>query len=141
MDRETLEKYRSNREEILQLKEEIDNLESMATSAGVANYNGMPGGGGAISDPTGRAGTTLGYMRTGYEQRLREMEQQQLRIEKAIAHLEDDLRKIIRYRYIMGLKWNAICEKMPNENGEPMDWSTVHRKHRKALQILEEMEE
>lgn len=139
MDRETLEQYRSNRTEILQLKEEIENLESMKTSAGIAKYNGMPGGGGGVSDPTGNAGIALGDLRSLYEKRIREMEQQQLEIERAIACLEGDLRKIIRYRYIMGLKWEDICERLPDENGDPMDWSTIHRRHRKALRILEDM--
>jgi len=139
MDRETLEQYLSNRKEILQLKEEIENLESMKTAAGIAKYNGMPSGGGGISDPTGDAGIALGDLRRRYEKRLREMEAQQLEIEDAIAYLEGDFRKIIRYRYIMGLKWEEICEKMGDEEHGPMDWSTVHRKHRAALKKLEEM--
>lgn len=139
MDKETLMQYRENRLEIMQLKEEIENLESMKTSAGIAKYNGMPGGGSGPSDPTGNAGIALGDLRAVYEKRLREMEAQQLEIEDAIAYLEGDYRKIIRYRYIMGLKWEDICERMPNENGDPMDISTAHRKHRKALKILEAM--
>lgn len=138
MDRATLEKYKHNRKEILQLAEEIKNLCGDLAAPAVQKMTGMPITRGGVSDPTGNGATTLADLCNFYQQRIKELWAQQLEIEKAIDKLDGDLKIIIRYRYISGYKWEDICERMADEDG-PMDAVTVHRRHRKALEKLAEI--
>lgn len=136
MDRVTLDKYKNNRREIIQLREEIDALENKLSAPGIAKYNSSPAAHGGPGDPVGNGVAALDALRSRYNRKLDELCQQQEEIEAAIDQLDDELRTIMRYRYILGYKWEAICDRMENEKG-PMDWSTVHRRHRKALAIIE----
>lgn len=136
MDRETFAQYKENRREILQLREEIETLRSKLMAPSAANYSGMPSAHGGAGDPVGNGVAALEALCARYERKLNELCVQQEEIEAAINGLETELRTIMRYRYILGYKWEAICDRMANEKG-PMDWSTIHRKHRKALAIIE----
>lgn len=137
MDKATLSQYRDNRREILQLREELYILETRVEAPGGTNYSGMPSGKGGTSDPVGNGATALEALRSRYNRKLRELLQQQEEIEAAIARLDDELRVIMRDRYILGYKWEAICARL-DDDGNPMDLTTAHRKHRKALQIMAE---
>ena len=138
MDRETLEQYRQNRKEIKQLQEEIKTLRGSLTSAGVAKYSGSPGGGG-VGDPVGNGAIKLADLCSLYEKRISEMLSQQVKIEKAIGQLDAESRQLLRYRYIMCYRWERICVEMGTEEKGPMDFTTAHRKHRKALKKLGEL--
>lgn len=136
MDRETLAQYQKNRKEIIQLREEIETLQSKLTAPGIAKYSGMPGGHGGAGDPIGNGVATLEALCSRYQRKLTELCAQQEEIENAIDALDKELRTIMRYRYISGYKWETICNLMGSEKYGPMDWMTVHRRHRKALEIL-----
>lgn len=136
MDKATLTQYKNNRLEIIQLREEIDALVNKLSAPGIAKYNSDPSGGGGPGDPVGNGVAALDALRARYEQKLDELCRQQEEIEAAIDQLDNELRTIMRYRYILGYKWEAICDRMANDEG-PMDWTTIHRKHRKALEIIE----
>ena len=136
MDRETLEQYRKNRKEILQLREEIEALQSKLSAPSTANYSGMPGGRGGAGDPVGNGVAALDALCTRYRKKLAELCAEQEEIENAIDGLDKELRTIMRYRYIAGYKWETICSLMGSEKYGPMDWMAVHRRHRKALAIL-----
>ena len=136
MDRETLAKYQMRQKEIVQLEEQIEALQSKLTSPGIAKYNGMPGGRGGAGDPIGDGVAALEALCGRYSRKLKELCDQQQEIEDAIETLDDELQTIMRYRYISGYKWEAICNLMGSEKHGPMDWMTVHRRHRKALEIL-----
>ena len=138
MDRETLSRYKSRKKEIDQLEEQIAALNSKLTAPGIAKYSGMPRGAGGVSDPTGDGVGALDALCRRYMRKLKELCDQQQEVEDAIGTLNDEeLRTIMRYRYISGYKWETICNLMGSEEYGPMDWMTVHRRHRKALEILE----
>ena len=137
MDRETLEQYRKNRKEIIQLREEVEALRSKLTAPGIAKYSGMPaGGGGGAGDPIGNGVAALDALCSRYNRKIVELCAQQKEIEDALDSLDKELRTIMRYRYISGYKWETICNLMGSEQYGPMDWMTVHRRHRAALEIL-----
>lgn len=53
------------------------------------------------------------------------------RIEKDISRLRDeDERAVLRYRYIQGLKWEDVCDRIG------FSWNHTHRIHAKALDHL-----
>lgn len=137
MDKATLSQYRDARLEIVQLWEELYILESRAYAPGGTNYSGMPSGNGGTSDPVGNNATALETLKAIYKCKMAELDRQQMEIEAAISKLDGDLRIIMRDRYILGYTWEAICNRL-EKGGNPMDLTTVHRKHRKALQIMAE---
>lgn len=139
MDKETLRQYRPNRLEILQLREAIDDLWGRLLAPGTTKYSGMPTARGGNSDPTGDGVAAEDALLRKYMKEHRELCAQQLEIENAIGTLDKELRTIMRYRYILGYKWETICNKMGSDEYGPMDWTTVHRKHRKALRLLAEI--
>jgi DNA-directed RNA polymerase specialized sigma24 family protein len=70
-----------------------------------------------------------------YQEQLARLDEEQLAIETAIASLEDPTaRRLLRYRYIDGLKWEEICVLIKYE------WSRTHDLHSMALQQLKEQE-
>ncbi len=139
MDRATLERYKQNRREILQLAEEIKNLRGELAAPAAQKMTGMPITRGGVSDPTGNGAAALTDLCNLYQQRIKDLCAQQAEIESVISQLDGELRTIIRYRYILGYKWETICSKLGSEEYGPMEWTTVHRKHRKALKKLAEI--
>lgn len=139
MDKSTLSKYQQNRQEIIQLAEEIRVLRESLSAPGIQRMTGMPSTHTGISDPTGNGAAAISDLCDLYQKRLHELCAQQIEIEAALKQLDGELRTIIRYRYICGYKWETICNKLGSEQYGPMDWTTVHRKHRKALQQLAEI--
>lgn len=139
MDRETLSQYQVIKKEIAQLEEQIVVLDCKQTDAGIAKYNGMPGGGGGAGDPIGEGVAALDALRRKYRQKLAELYTRQEEIEDAIETLDGELRTLMRYRYITGHKWETICNLMGSKEYGPMDWMAVHRRHRKALEILADL--
>lgn len=139
MDKNTLSKYQQNRKEILQLAEEIQELWEILSAPGTQRMTGMPSTHTGISDPTGNGAAAIKDLCDLYQKRILELCAAQIEIEAALKQLDGELRTIIRYRYIRGYKWETICNKLGSEEYGPMDWTTVHRKHRKALRKLAEI--
>lgn len=139
MDKETLLRYRHNRMEIIQIQEQIETLRSKLESPKIQEITGMPATHGSAGDPLGNGIAALDALRKRYKEKLCILFAEQEAIENALDMLEGELRTILRYRYICGYKWETICNLMGPSEYEPMDWSTVHRKHRKALRKLEEL--
>jgi DNA-directed RNA polymerase specialized sigma24 family protein len=71
-----------------------------------------------------------------YKARLALAEQQQLRVETAIAALDPPRRVIMRARYVNGQPWRQICAMMA---GRGYSERTVFRLHDEALEILKEV--
>ena len=139
MDKSTLSKYQQNRQEIIQLAEEIKMLRERLGAPGTQRMTGMPSTHTGVGDPTGNGAAVLVDLCDLYQERIFKLCVQQMEIENALKQLDGELRTIIRYRYICGYKWETICNKLGSEEYGPMDWTTVHRKHRKALQQLAEI--
>ena len=52
-------------------------------------------------------------------------------IESCINQLEDpDERRILKWRYLSGLRWEKVCDKVG------LQWAQTHRKHQDALRHI-----
>lgn len=71
-------------------------------------------------------------LRDCYREKLGQVEKEQLAIERAIDALESKARTLIRFRYIDGLKWEEVCEKLHYE------WAQTHIIHSEALKKLKQ---
>lgn len=140
MNKETLLRYQQNRREIIQIEEEILTLRAKLESPKTSSFTGMPsakGPGDRLADGI----AALDTLTSRYEKKLHDLYVEQEAIEKALNYLSGNERTILRYRYLNGYKWETICNLMGSEAYGPMEWTTVHRKHRKALQRLEALTE
>jgi len=134
MTKQELRSYQHIKTEIAQIEGNIRELNSRMYSPRTPHLTGLPG---AASTERGsaqeRAATELFALRDHYEQKIRELLQRQLKIEKAIDAIEDPvMRMLLRYRYIDGRSWNQIAILM--------NYSVDHiwRKHGQALMILKD---
>ena len=104
MTKEQLRHYRSIKIETSQLERRIIELE-------------MLGHDDDITQP----------LRDLYREKLRELIDGQLRIEKAIESLNPTERELMRLRYIDGADWNDVADTIHYE------WAQTHRVHARAL--------
>ncbi len=104
MTKEQLRYYRSIKIETSQLERRIIELE-------------MLGHDDDITQP----------LRELYREKLRELIDGQLRIEKAIESLNPTERELMRLRYIDGADWNDVADTIHYE------WAQTHRVHARAL--------
>lgn len=137
MERTELEDYRALLREIRQLKGRLTALESSVYSPKGQRYTSTPsarsGDGFTMDDAVHRHAELEKF----YRQAIARAEAQQLAIEKAIATLGTAVeREIMRARYIEGLGWQKICERL-----RPKGFSerTVYRLHGEALLKLREV--
>lgn len=103
MTKEQLRQYRSIKTEASQIERRIAELE------GCGHYD--------VTDP----------LRELYRQKLEELVDCQLKIEKAIEELNPTERELMRLRYIDGAEWVEVCEAIHYE------WTQTHRIHARAL--------
>lgn len=134
MTKQDLRSYQHIKTEIRQIEGLIRELNSRVYSPRAPQLTGMPG---AASTERGsaqeRAATELFELRAHYEEKIRELNERQLQIERAIDTLPDDLERIImRAHYIDGQTWEKTCITAS------ASWGTVHNRHRRALRELAE---
>ena len=104
MTKEQLRQYRSTKIEIRQLERRIVELERMSY-----DYNAvLP-------------------LRDLYREKLAELIEGQLKIEKAIESLNPTERELMRLRYIDGADWTEVAATIHYE------WTQTHRIHARAL--------
>lgn len=65
-----------------------------------------------------------------YEEKKVELMQDIIAVERAISDLPPELRMLMRYRYIYGLEWETVQDKMGINKNESM---YLHRKAKKIL--------
>ena len=104
MTKEELREYRSIKIEICQLERRIKEMEGRTDDVGVTDS-----------------------LRDLYHEKLRELTECQLRIEKAIESLTPTEREVMRLRYIDGAEWMEVAETIHYE------WTQTHRIHARAL--------
>lgn len=101
MTKDELMQYKHRAKEILNLKEQISRLEAVCEYKS-PNHSGMPKAKGGSADLLDR----LIDMK-------KELAQKQWEVEEFISCICDSrVRLIYRYRYIDGLKWDDIADKM-----------------------------
>ena len=104
MTKEELREYRSIKIEICQIERRIEAMEGRTDDVGVTDV-----------------------LRELYREKLKELIECQLRIEKAIESLTPTEREVMRLRYIDGAEWMEVAETIHYE------WTQTHRIHARAL--------
>ena len=134
MTKERLKRYRALKAEAEQIRQKLLELESAMYSPKAQRLTGMPrsGGGGSVQDLLTPRHIELQQV---YVAKLAEVTTEQIAIENAINALEPIERMLLRYRYIDGLEWSAICVRLNYE------WTRTHEYHNRALRHLREKSE
>ena len=128
-----LNSYRELDAERRQLVDELDRLEALMRSPGGSNWDGMPHGSG-VSNPVERMTVKHLTLVDRYHAKLAELVTAQESIEHLIEGLEPTERRLARFRYIDGLNWEAVCDRIS------YSWMQTHRIHGKLLDKLVEAE-
>ena len=122
-----LENYQRWGEEIQRLKEQIEDLRAGGLKS--PRVTGMPKATSKAGDQIGNRVARLSTL----EGMIRDLKIRQARIRDTIGRLQPTEMRILWYRYIDGLSWDRIAEKMQYSQ------RFVLRIHSKALRSLEEM--
>ncbi len=131
--KQQLSSYRELEAERRQLLEELNRLEILMDAPGSSNWDGMPHGSG-VSNPVERMAVKHLTLIDGYRAKLSEMVAAQDVIENLIEGLDPTERRLARFRYIDGLQWEEVCERMC------YSWRQTHRIHGRLLDKLTDAE-
>lgn len=129
-----LNSYRELRAEMVQLQDELLRLEMLMSSPSGPNLDGMPRSPG-ISNPVERMVTKHIDLEERYITQIDDLVKRQAEIENMIESLEPTERRLARFRYIDGLTWETVCDKMC------YSWKQTHRIHARMLDKLAELAE
>lgn len=128
--KEYLRGYRSNRRKINRIDDEVAELRELAASIKATDYSGMPHGSGNqkdLSDELAR----IDMLEKKLEQEKENCVESYVSIEHLIKAVKnEDENDVLFYRYIKGLRWWEIAEKMDCTE----QW--VHKLHGRALEHL-----
>ena len=124
-----LNSYRELDAERRQLLDELKRLEILMDAPGGSNWDGMPHGT-DVSNPVERMVIKHVTLEQHYLAKLAEIVKAQEAIENLIEGLEPTERCLARFRYINGLRWEDVCEKMA------YSWMQTHRIHGRLLDKL-----
>ena len=124
-----LNSYKDLRAEHQQLLDELRQLEIAMSAPPGPNWDGMPRSPGT-SNPVERMAIKHITLEQRYEAQLERLAAAQILIEDMIEGLEPTERRLARFRYIDGLTWDAVCDKMN------YSWRQTHRIHGRMLDKL-----
>ena len=110
MTKEELRQYRSIKNEICQIERRIHELEGYGNDLDITHP-----------------------LRELYRQKLIELIEGQLRIERAIESLDPTERELMRLRYIDGAEWLDVAAEIHYE------WTQTHRIHARALSKIKDL--
>lgn len=127
-----LREYQSIQKELKQINEMIRELNSRIYSPRVPILTGLPGAANVLpGSAQERTATEVIELKAHYEDKIKELYQKRLRIERAIDEVENgEQRRLLRYRYISGNSWEKIAQRIP------CSIRTVHRIHAEALKEI-----
>lgn len=128
-----LNSYREMDAERLQILTELEVLEVLMDSPSSPNWDGMPHGTG-VSNPVANMVAKKETLISRYRAKLAGLADAQEAIEDLIEGLEPTERRLARFRYIDGLRWETVCDKMC------YSWRQTHRIHGALLDKLVDAE-
>ena len=131
--KEQLNSYRELKAEHKQLLGELRLLEEIMDGPSSPNMDGMPRSPG-VSNPVERMVTKYIMLEERYRAQLDKLVGQQVAIENMIEQLDSTERRLARFRYIDGLTWENVCERMC------YSWRQTHRIHGRILDKLVDAE-
>ena len=125
-----LKEYINIKRERDQLREMLDEIEATLYPPKIQHMTGMPSN---ISDGNRQEDLIVKHidLQDRYKAKIEELAARQIEVEKAIDALRPPHRMLLRYRYIDGLTWEQVSERIH------YSWRQTHRLHREALQMLE----
>ena len=108
LNTELLSQYRSIRREMIELEERIQNIYSAAMFPKSSEITGMPRSPGFSSDGMSRVFEKIEELVAQYQEKLVQLSELCLEIEKQVDDLPSFDRRIIRLRYLDGKPWSEI---------------------------------
>lgn len=132
MTKETLLQCKHKQKELQQLESRIAALRADARNTKAVCYDNTPKSKGEPVAAVQRYIEQLETLSALYETKKADLMQDVITVERAIFTLPSELRMLMRARYILGMKWEVINEKMC------ISESTSKRMHQKALQLLKD---
>ena len=130
---ETLKSYKHINDEIKHIEEEIEKLKYRAISPRSPIISDMPKGSPIENDKMAALMIRFEELEVRYKDLLNQLLEKQHIIEDMIASLEPLERDLVRYRYIDGLPWFKIQQKLNFSS------RTLFRMNDKILKKLENM--
>lgn len=132
MTKEDLTQCNAKWKELHQIEKLVQALRADARNTKAVCYDNTPKSKGEPVAAVQRYIEQLETLSALYETKKADLMQDVITVEQAIFTLPSELRMLMRARYILGEKWEAINEKMC------ISESTSKRMHRKALQLLKD---
>ena len=132
MTKEDLKQCNAKWKELHQIETLVQTLRADARSTKAVCYDNTPKSKGEPVAAVQRYIEQLETLSALYETKKADLMQDVITVERAIFTLPSELRMLMRARYILGMKWEVINEKMC------ISESTSKRMHRKALQLLKD---
>lgn len=132
MTKEDLTQCNAKWKELHQIEKLVQTLRADARSTKAVCYSHEPKSKGEATAAVQTYVERLETLSALYETKKADLMQDVITVEQAIFTLPSELRMLMRARYILGEKWEAINEKMC------ISESTSKRMHRKALQLLKD---
>lgn len=132
MTKEELSQCFAKRQELQQINKRIQALREDARSTRAICYSNEPRGRGEPIAAVQRYIEQLETLSALYEEKKADLMQDIIAVERAISALPPELRMLMRYRYIDGMRWEEIADIMHISIG------TFHNWHNKALLLLKD---
>lgn len=128
-----LNSYRDLEDERCQILDELHRLETLMAAPSGSNWDGMPRGS-DVSNPVENMAHRHIKLEQLYRTKLADLTAAQKDIEHLVEGLEPTERCLARFRYINGLRWEDVCDKMN------YSWRQTHRIHGRLLDKLVDAE-
>lgn len=130
MTEDDLKIYIIIKREVEQIREMMDEIEAKLYHPKIQRLTGMPVN---ASDGNRQEDLIIKHidLQNMYKAKILELSARQLEVEKAIDKLRPPYRMLLRYRYIDGLTWDQVSEKMH------YSLRNVHRMRKEAVRMLE----
>ena len=132
MTKEMLMQCSTKRKELQQISRRIEVLRADARSTKAVCYDGEPKSKGEPIAAVQRYIEQLETLSALYEEKKADLMQDIIAVERAISALPPELRMLMRYRYIDGMRWEEIADIMHISIG------TFHNWRNKALLLLKD---
>jgi len=130
--------YKGIKAELEDLEKRIEALRADARSPKGICYSDAPKGRGEPISSLQKYIEALEDLSELYEDKKSELMKTQIAIERAIFSLPPELSLLMRYRYIDGMKWEEVNQKIGEVYGkESISEPTSKRLHNKALKRLQ----
>lgn len=128
MTKQNLQRYREIMLEAEQLQEQMKRLESTIIFPSQKLKDLPPSS--FDNDKMAKIVEKLLALQDLYAKKLSDSCAAQLEVESYISSLPEREQRLMRYRYIEGLTWEQVADKMG------YGWAQIHRIHNKALETL-----